>query len=123
MIRGLVNANRELIVRLIVRGPAGQRQRIEAVIDTGFNSWLSLPPAIVALLGLPWKGRGRAVLADGSERFFNIYEGIIVWDRRQRHIAIYELEAAPLIGMALLEGHELTVQVRRRGKVVIQALP
>ncbi|MGH7226009.1 MAG: clan AA aspartic protease [Gemmataceae bacterium] len=123
MIRGIVNANnREAIARLLVLGPAG-RQRIEAVIDTGFDSWLSLPPALVALLRLPWRGRDSAFLADGSETFFDIYEGTVVWDRRRRRILVYELDGAPLVGMALLEGYELKVQVRKRGKVAIGRLP
>lgn len=122
MIRGVVNADLEAIVRLLVRGPSGHQQRIEAVIDTGFDGWLSLPPALVASLGLPWRQRGCAFLADGSEKFFDVYEGTVVWDRRRRPIAVDELNGAPLVGMALFEGHELTMQVRNRGKVAIQAL-
>lgn len=123
MIRGIVNADLDAILRLVVRGPVGQRQKIKAVIDTGFSNWLSLPPSQIALLGLPWQQRGRAILADGSVRPFDIYEGTVVWDRRRLRIPIYELDAEPLVGMALLEGFELKVQVRRRGTVLIQALP
>lgn len=39
MITGIVTANREAIIRLMVRGPAGQQQKVEAVIDTGFDGW------------------------------------------------------------------------------------
>ncbi|MHB1423278.1 MAG: clan AA aspartic protease [Gemmataceae bacterium] len=117
MIRGIVKADREATVRLLVRGPAGQQRRIEAVIDTGFNGWLSLPPTLVSFLRLPWRQRGSALLADGSEKLFDIYERTVVWDRRRRRIQVYELDAAPLVGMALLEGYELTMQVRNRGKV------
>jgi hypothetical protein len=46
----------------------------------------------------------------------------VVWDRRRRRISVYELDTAPLVGMALLEGYELKVQVRNRGKVSIQPL-
>lgn len=122
MIRGIVNTSREAVVRLLVRGPAGQQQRVEAIIDTGFDRCLSLRPALIALLGLPWLRRGRAFLADGSETFFDVYEGTAVWDRRRRRIPVYELDSAPLVGMALLEGYELKVQVRNRGKVSIQPL-
>jgi clan AA aspartic protease len=119
MIRGIVNAHGEAIIRLLVCGSAGQRQKIKALIDTGFNNWLSLPPALITLLGLPWRQRGQAILADGSQRRFDIYEGTVVWDRRR----LYELDGAPLVGMALLEGYELKVQVRERGKAAIQRPP
>jgi clan AA aspartic protease len=123
MIRGIVNSDREAIIRLLVRGPTGRQKRTKVVIDTGFNSWLSLPPALIVVLRLPWLQRGHAILADGSTVLFDIYEGTVVWDRRRRRIPIYELGGAPLVGMALLEGYELTVQVRKRGKVTIRALP
>jgi clan AA aspartic protease len=70
----------------MVRGPAEQKLRIEAVIDTGFGGWLTLPPSRIAQLRLPWRRRGEAVLADGRETFFDIYEATVVWDRRGRRI-------------------------------------
>lgn len=80
MITGVVTADREAVIGLAVRGPTGQEQQIEAVVDTGFDGWSSLPPALIALLGLPWRRRGRALLADGSESVFDIYEGTVVWE-------------------------------------------
>ena len=74
------------------------------------------------LLGLPWRRRGRALLADGSESVFDIYEGTVVWERRPRRIAVDEADTAPLVGMALLDGHELKVQVRNGGRVTIKVL-
>ena len=58
MIEGVVNAAYEAVVTLPVQGPAGQSREVEAVIDTGFNRFLTLPPALVAELDLPfvtWK--------------------------------------------------------------------
>ena len=80
MITGRVNKHYEAIVRLVVRGPQGQAEEIEAIIDTGFSGWLSLPTATIAQLGLPFRRRGRAFLADGSESIFDIYEGTVVWN-------------------------------------------
>jgi clan AA aspartic protease len=93
------------------------------VIDTGFDGSLSLPPALVASLGLPWRRRGRALLADGSESLFDIYEATVVWDRRRRRIAVDEADTFPLVGTGLLNGYELKVQVRPRGNVTITRLP
>ncbi len=123
MITGRVTANREAVIRVTVRGPGGQSRRIGAVIDTGFDGWLSLPPSIISFLGLAWRRRGRALLADGSESLFDIYEATVVWDRRRRRIPVDEADAEPLVGMALLDGYELKMQVRAGGKVTIKALP
>jgi clan AA aspartic protease len=123
MIRGVVTVDREAVLRLLVRGPAGQEQEVEAVIDTGFDGWLSLPLALIAQLGLTWHRRGRALLADGSESIFDIYEAMVVWDGRPCRVPVDEAETAPLVGMSLLDGYELTVQVRAGGNVTVKALP
>ena len=47
MIEGFVNANLEAVVNVPIRGPAGQTREVEAVIDTGFNGFLTLPPSLV----------------------------------------------------------------------------
>ncbi len=62
MITGVVTADRQVVIPLTVRGPTGQEQEIEAIIDTGFDGWLSLPSSLIALLGLVWRQRGRALL-------------------------------------------------------------
>jgi hypothetical protein len=50
----MVNANREATIRIVVSGPSGQQQEIEAIIDTGFTGFLTLPPALIQALGLAW---------------------------------------------------------------------
>src|SRR5262245_65452308 len=122
MMTGVVRA-REARLRLKVRGPRGREQEIEAVIDTGYTAWLTLPPALVATLGLGWHSVGRAILGDGSRCLLDVYEGTVVWDRRARRILVDEADTDPLVGMALLNGYELKVQVRARGRVTIKRLP
>lgn len=123
MITGVVTANREATIQVAVRGPAGVDEQIEAVVDTGFDGWLSLPPPLIALMGLQWRRRGRALLADGSECVFDIYDVTVLWDGNLRRIAVDEASTAPLVGMALLDGYELSVKVRNGGSVTIKALP
>jgi clan AA aspartic protease len=122
MIIGVVTDRREAVIRLRVHGPAGQDQEIEAIIDTGFDGWLSLPSSIVAQLGLMWRRRGRALLADGSESVFDIYEATVDWDGEIRRIPVDQAETVPLVGMSLHEGSELVVQVQRGGNVTVRAL-
>ena len=122
MITGVVTDDRQAIIHLMVRGPTGQEQEIEAIIDTGFDGWLSLPSSLIVRLGLLWRRRGRALLADGRESVFDIYEATVVWDGEVRRIPVDEAETAPLVGMSLLEGYELIVQVRSGGNVIIKTL-
>jgi predicted aspartyl protease len=53
MIIGSVSATKEAVVRLRVRGPAGPGAEVDAVLDTGFTEYLTLPQAIITSLSLP----------------------------------------------------------------------
>jgi clan AA aspartic protease len=121
MITGVVKAD-EARIRLTVRGRQGREQQVEAVIDSGYTGTLTLPPALITLLGLRWQSAQRATLADGSTCVFQVYVGKVVWDGKGRQILVDEANADPLLGMRLLRGHELKMQVRYRGKVTIKRL-
>lgn len=122
MISGVVTSDREAIIRLQVHGGGNHQQIIEAVIDTGFDGWLTLPPVLISGLDLPWRRRGRALVADGSDNIFDIYEATVIWDGQPRRVSVDEVDTSPLVGMALLGGYELTMQVRSGGKVSISPL-
>lgn len=106
-----------------VKGPRGRERDIEAVIDTGFTASLTLPPAVIAALGLRWQSVDRGTLADGSECLFDVYEVKVVWDGKLRRVLVNEADTDPLVGMLLLRGYELKMKVRSRGKVTIKRLP
>ncbi|HEX3126587.1 MAG TPA: clan AA aspartic protease [Thermoanaerobaculia bacterium] len=117
-----MNSQREAIVRLVISSPAGQESHIEAVLDTGYTGSLTLPAAVVASLGLPFRGRGSALLGDGSESEFDIHEATIIWAGERRLAAIDVAETDPLLGIGLLLGNELMVQVMAGGAVAIRKL-
>ena len=123
MIIGIVNEYIEAIIRLVVHGPKGHEQELDAVVDTGFDGSLSLPPAIITALGLPYRQRGRAILANGSEAVFNIHEATVDWDGQLRRIKVDDADADPLVGMDLLYGYELKIDVVEGGGVIINLLP
>jgi clan AA aspartic protease len=122
MITGVVQSD-EARIRLKVKGLRGREQEVEAVIDTGYTASLTLPPAIVAALGLRWRSTERFTLGDGSECLFDVYVARVEWDGIVRTILVGEVDADSLVGMRLLRGHELKMQVRARGKVSIKRLP
>jgi clan AA aspartic protease len=117
MITGIVNAAFEPIITLSVCGSDGKVYTQTAIVDTGFNGWLSLPTDLITQLNLIWKRRGRAILGDGSECVFNVYEAVLVWDGNLLTIPVDEADSEPLVGMSLMEGYQLTVQVFEGGRV------
>ena len=122
MIEGMVNAAREAVVSLILRGPSGQSLEADIVIDTGYDGFLALPPSLVDELGLTFQFRGRAFLANGSEETFGVYSVTVVWDGQPRSIETDAVGVEPLAGMALLDAHSLYVEVVDGGRVVIRSI-
>ena len=123
MITGVITARREATIRLIAQSPNGSAQEVEAVIDTGFNGWFSLPPAIITALQLPWLTQGRGLLADGSLTVFDIYQVTVIWDGQPRNIPVEAADTDPLVGMSLLYGYEWHIQAIDAGTVTISRLP
>ena len=120
MIEGAVNSNYEAVVPLTVRGPAGRVRDIEAVIDTGYNGFLTLPAMLVRELGLPFVTSGQAILANGGEATFDIHSVEVLLDGQSRDVDVYVSDTAPLMGMRLLDGHSVCVDVEGGGRVVIE---
>jgi clan AA aspartic protease len=104
LITGRVNASLEATVCLSLRSRQGGERVVEAVVDTGFSGFLTLPPDLVEELGLKFLKRGQAVLGDGSTVVFDTYEAVILWSGRARRIAIDAAEVDPLLGVRLLYG-------------------
>ena len=121
MIEGAVNAFYEPIVPLSLRGSAGQTLEVEAVVDTGYYGLLTLPSPVVTELKLPHRGYGEASLADGSVVQFDVYGVTVLWDGLPRHIEADEADSTPLVGMRMLDRHNLNIDVEDGGRVVIQA--
>ena len=121
MIEGVVNAALEAVIALPVSGSAGQTQEVEAVIDTGYNGFLTLPPALVRDLGLPFVTSGRATLANGSEDVFDVYDVTVLWEGQSMSVLVDAADTTPLVGMGLLESHSLYVEVQGGGRVIIGA--
>ena len=121
MIEGAVNADYEAIIPLRIQGPEGQTRDIEAVVDTGFTGSLILSPALVDELGLPFAYTGKAFLANDEEVRFYVHRATVLWDGQSREIEAAATGSTPLVGMLLLDGYDLNVQVRNGGRVLIQA--
>ncbi len=110
-------------MRLRVSGPGGVEAAVDAIVDSGFTSSLTLPATMVSTLGLARQSGGTAMLADGSVRQFDICAAEVEWNGVWRAVLVSTVGNEPLLGMRLLAGHRLLIDVIPGGTVVITPLP
>ena len=122
MMQGVVNHRGEATMPLVVSNTNRQTQLINAVIDTGYTGFLSLPREIIVTLNLSWTGIDRGTLGDGSEVIFQVYAASIIWDGQYQNIPVNEAETDPLVGMSLLYGYDLYIRTLEGGLVTIKAI-
>jgi clan AA aspartic protease len=121
MMQGKVNQNCEATLSIVVKN-IDIMQSVNAVIDTGFSGFLTLPSNIITALDLTWKGRDVATLGDGTSCIFEVYIASVIWDGEYRIIDINESETVPLVGMRLLRGYDLRIRTIEGGLVTVEAL-
>ncbi len=106
----------------MVGNGGSQRQTIDAVIDTGFTGFLTLPFSLLINLNLSAYRREQGILGDGSTCIFDVYRGFVIWDGELQQIDINESETSPLVGMSLLYGYRIQLDAIEGGTVTIQSL-
>lgn len=122
MIRGAVNSEREATIPLTVHGSMGRAETVAAIVDTGFDGELALPLSLLNALQLPPLRRSTATLGDGSTIVHTVHRATILWDGTARRVFVAALDSEPLVGMELLAGYRLTIQVIPGGQVLIESL-
>ncbi|MGC9504151.1 clan AA aspartic protease [Baaleninema sp.] len=122
MMLGFVNENREAIVRIAVGGLDSPKQMVDAVIDTGFTGFLSLPLSTIRAINLPWSFRDYGTLADGSDVIFDMYLATVIWNGQSKIVDVAASESDPLVGMSLLYGCNVQIDVVEGGTVRIESL-
>ena len=121
MVEGVVNSRLEAVISLSLSGPLGSNREVEAVVDTGFSEFLILPTELARELSLAFGGVTLMILADGEKQYFEYYNVTVMWDGRPRTVRAHVADGTPLVGMALLHGHSLHVEVVEGGRVTIEA--
>lgn len=123
MITGHVAAGQQAIIQVVLLGPQGQEETIDAIIDTGFTGFLTLPLSQIARLGFPYEGVIDARLGDGRAVEFDMFAGAVVWEGQVREGIVLAAYGSPLVGMALLRGSRVMLEVEDGGLVTIERLP
>lgn len=122
MITGKITVHQEAIIELEVGSP-NQSEKIEAVIDTGFTGYLTLPSALVSRLNLQQAGEQRAILSDENRVVLKRHIAKVLWHGAERNVYVLQAEGGPLVGMSLLYGSRLILDVVTGGNVTIDTLP
>jgi predicted aspartyl protease len=63
------------------------------------------------------------VMADGSPIRVAVYEAIVVWNGKERSVPVHRTHGDALLGMSLLYGSRLLLDVIDGGQVAIGDLP
>jgi clan AA aspartic protease len=121
MISGTVSRHRAY-VPLTLRGPSGQQGDADFVLDTGFTGFLTLPPSACAALALPFDHLQPSFLADGTQVMLDVHIATVLWDGMEQEVKVLAMEGAPLLGMSLLEGHDIQIQAVEGGLVTIELM-
>jgi clan AA aspartic protease len=123
MLTGRVNTSLQPWVAIEVMGADGQFRSIEFVLDTGFNGTLTLPLDAIRRLGLPPDGPREVFLANGDAVTLNGWGGTVIWQGRRSSILVLQADGEPLLGMRLLHGHRVSLDVLEGGDVTIDEIP
>ncbi len=121
MIIGTITENQEAIIELEVVGSNWQ-EKIEAVIDTGYDGYLTLPINLLNRLGLRHAGYRQVILGDGNMVVLEMYRAKVLWHGTKLEVPVLRTDSGPLVGMALLNGNRVTLDVIKDGTVKIEIL-
>ena len=84
MITGHVVAGREALIPISLLGSHGQVEPTDALIDTGFTGFLTLPLPQIARLQFSYEGMMCVVLGDGQAVDLDMFTGTVLLDGQLR---------------------------------------
>jgi clan AA aspartic protease len=122
VIVGEVTPENEAVIPLAIEAVSGTYVTLDAVVDTGFSDYLTLPPDLIGALGLPFREVAEFSLADGTAIQLSLFRARVQWGGGFRDVLVAESDGGALVGMALLKGHRLTLEALDGGKVTIEPL-
>lgn len=109
-------------IGVVFRFPNRPDMEIEFVVDTGFAGYLTLPPAAVAVIGLPYIYDLNANLADDSAKRVDVHSATILWNGQEIEVDVLAMGKRPLLGTLLMDGFDLGIQFADNGLVTMEHL-
>ena len=126
MISGRVRPSRadgsglEARVEIAILDDSGISRPLEAVVDTGFTGWLTVPPHLASEFGLVPTGSAPSTMANGLEVEPVFCNAVVMWHAQSVNVLVDIMENVPLIGTDLLADCRLTIDWWDGGEVMIE---
>ncbi|MGO8671190.1 MAG: clan AA aspartic protease [Capsulimonadaceae bacterium] len=117
MILGHVRDNFPRVSLLLPFGTS--TSHVEFIIDTGSDGELALPAELAHRLVSTYAGSRPILLADGTTRLLPVYRVDMEWIDEVRPTDIYILDGNPLLGVELLNGNTIQIDMTDGGEVTI----
>ncbi|MBC7528952.1 MAG: hypothetical protein H7308_15560 [Chthonomonadaceae bacterium] len=119
---GVINEQLRIMITLGIRESVEPYLNYEFVLDTGYTYFLTLPGNVIRRLGLPLIDSMEMIMANGEALRSNIYVGRVFWNGEEKIVPVLEAEGDALLGMELLYGNRLTVDITNEGTATINSL-
>ena len=100
--------------------PDGAAMPFEAAIDTGFDGYLSVTPDEAARARMPFREVRTYELGSGQLVEFPVHDATVMWDSQEVEVPALVTDGGFLIGMAMLTGYVLHIDVIDGGEVRIE---
>lgn len=114
MVRGSVNANDEPVIPIEVQFKR-KLHKFKAVIDTGFNGYLSIPAPLIVRSSWKELGVEEYELASDERMVACVFPGCIRFDGERMDVPVLSTKSGDiLIGTKLLKGKELVINFTKK---------
>ena len=122
MISGRVDENLQAWIPVDILDGRGAFRPIRAVLDTGFTGGLTLPAEAIRSLHMSFAGERPASLANGETVNLACWLGTVLWHGHRRSVLILQTDGYPQLGMSLLHGSRVSLEVSYEGDVAIEEI-
>ena len=120
---GSFNSSGSPVIKIAVYGIFEQsKQEFDAIVDTGFSGFLSMPIVLAFPLGLVLTGTTTTILADGSQSFKLTALGkVVLGDKTEIGLILLNTGSSDiLIGMEFLKIFQRTLMISSESFVLFE---
>ena len=120
MMHGQVNSRYQAMISLTMYTANGAEITFpDVLIDTGSDAEVVASASVIQLLGLYYLEPIDLLQADDEAVTVAMFLGEILWNGSRRRVKVVRTGESLLIGMGLLRGHQMNMDIRPGGSVQI----